>query len=119
MKLSDYSQLVEACDGMDAVVSEMERAKSAYGLASAVVEFSWDQRKAALARAMASFLKDGDSAAMAEAKARASDGYGAEMKRLRSEYANAEEVRAQYFALKAKFESVRSRASAEKAMAQL
>ena len=79
MKLADYSQLVESCDAMDAVVAEMDRAKSSYGMACAVVEFSGDQRKAALARAMKPFINDGESAAVSDAKARASDGYAAEM----------------------------------------
>ena len=116
---ADYSQLMDACAEMDAVVQEMDRAKSAYGLACAVVEFSSDQRKAALARAMAPFLAADDSVACADAKARASVGYCSDMKRLRADYANAEETRAQYFALRARWETARSRASAEKTMATL
>ena len=104
---------------MDAVVAEMERAKSSYGLACAVVEFSEAQRKAALSRAMLPFLNAGDSVAGAEAKARASKSYEADMLRLRTDYSNAEETRSQYFALKARWETARSRASAEKAMANL
>lgn len=117
--MADYSQLLASCDQMDAVVQEMERAQSSYGLACAVVEFSSDQRKAALARAMVPFLNSGESAAAADAKARACAEYGTAMTRLRTDYQQAEEARAQYFALKARWETARSRASAEKAMAML
>jgi hypothetical protein len=97
----------------------MDRAKSSYGLACAVVEFSSDQRKAALARAMVKFLDADESAASADAYARASDGYSKDMAQLKKDYQQAEETRAQYFALKARWETARSRASAEKAMSTL
>lgn len=119
MNTGDYSQLLNACDEMDKVVQEMERSKTSYGLACAIVEFSPDQKRAALARAMLPFLNAGDTATAADAKARASEPYATAMARLRKDYAAAEETRAQYFALKARWETARSRASAEKAMVSL
>ena len=116
---SDYAELNAACGEMDKVCDEMERSKTAFGLARAVVEFSSDQRKAALSAAMMPFLAAGESAVSAETHARADKKYSATMKKLKADYAHAEEVVAQYYALKARWETARSRASAEKAMATL
>lgn len=116
---ADYGQLTAACASMERVVDEMDRAKTAFGMAKAVIEFSGDQRKAILAKAMLPFLSAGDAASTADARARATEEYGRQMARLKQDLANAESVVAQYFALKARWETARSKASAEKAMVTL
>ena len=116
---SDYTHLTAACGEMEAAVTEMEQAKEAFGMARAIIEFSGDQRKAVLAVAMLPFLTAGDSASAAEAKARANAKYHTQIAKLKADLAHAEAVVAQYYALKARWETARSKASAEKAMATL
>ena len=115
---SDYGALSSCIAAMEAAVQEMDAAKDAYGKARATVECSGDTRKTILAIAAVKFL-DGESNAVAETLARATEQYASMMRAHKSELAQAEATIAQYYAIKAKWETERSKASAEKAMVQL
>jgi len=116
---ADYGALTSCIAGMESAVREMDAAKDSYGHARAVVELSSDTRKTILAICAAKELGEGTAANAAEIKARASHQYQQMMKSHKAELAKAESVIAAYYTTKARWETERSKASAEKAMVQL
>jgi len=116
---ADYGALTSCIAGMESAVREMDAAKDAFGKARAIVECSSDTRKTILAICSVETVGTGDSNAVAETKARASHKYAQMMKAHKSELAQAEAVIAHYYMVKAKWETERSKGSAERAMVNL
>lgn len=100
-------KLLEHSDALSAMAADV-------GMAKTVREFSGDQRKRCLAIAALPLLKAGASAAAADMEARGEAQYGAALKQLENDLANAETVIAQHEARKIAWESVRSVLSCHK-----
>lgn len=100
-------KLLEHSDALSAMANDL-------GMAKTVREFSGDQRKRCLAIAALPLLKAGASAAAAEMEARGEAQYGAALKQLERDLANAETVIAQHEARRIAWESCRSILSAHK-----
>lgn len=100
-------KLLEHSDALSAMANDL-------GMAKTVREFSGDFRKRCLAIAALPLLKAGASAAAAEMEARGEAQYGAALKQLEKDLANAETVIAQHEARRIAWESCRSILSAHK-----
>lgn len=106
--VADWSDVAELQKRMADTVAAMALMASDVGAARHVSNYDSDRRKRALARAMSAALAGGESAAKAEAEARASENYGKELAQLGREDMAAEQVIAEWDALKIVWESCRS-----------
>lgn len=114
-----YDDLAAAQAGMIEAIARMEWLIAPVGKAKAVREMHSEMCRMALADAAFPFLMAGDSASAAETKARASDGYKTKMRERFKTLEAAEAMIAQFTCAQAKWESQRTNASIEKALAGL
>jgi hypothetical protein len=87
------------------------------GAARQIREYDGDRRKRSLALVAATFLEAGETGTAADTKARASDVYLTELRKLAKESRAAEVTLAEYEAAKLRFESARSVLSLAKTLA--
>lgn len=106
--VADWSSVTALQQRMAQTVTALAALADDVGMARHIQNYDSDRRKKALARAMAAALAGGDSVAKAEAEARSSPIYAKELEQLGKENANAEQVCAEWDALKIVWESCRS-----------
>lgn len=118
-ELTDSSEVYSLEKRLSETSDAMVKMIGAIGKARQITEFSGDMRKRALAKAVTPFLDQGESAAAADAKGRGSFNYGEELKELKAQLIEAETVKAEWEALRIRFEATRSLLSAQKEMSRM
>lgn len=114
---ADYSDVQRLGEELLAIAGMLSSLTPELSKARTVRDYDGDRRKRALSRSVSPYLIAGESAAAAEHKARGSEMYAKDMKRLRAEFESAEEVIARHDALRVRWESVRSLLSIQKSLA--
>lgn len=119
MEAADYHsidyisrRLMEATDKMQQMAQQVAEARQ-------IREFDSERRKRALALSVVPFLEQGESATAAEHKARATKLYADNMKTAGRDLVLAEKAIADWTALQARFEALRSLLSVQKSIANL
>lgn len=116
MPASDYTDIESLSEQLMEVSNELTKRTKLVASARQIREYDGDRRKRALSLSVRDVMNAAPdtSATAAEHKARACDGYGDSMNKLRDELRQAETVVAEWEALKIRFESLRSLLSIQK-----
>lgn len=116
MNSSDFHSIDFISKKLFEATEDMQEMADSVAKARQVREYDSDRRKRALSCGVSDFLKAGESATAAEHKARASDSYAQLMKEMAKDLIAAEKVIAEWAALNARFEALRSLLSVQKSL---
>jgi len=119
MNDADYHSIDYISRRLMEATEKMQEMTPKIAVARQVREFDSERRKRALSVAVVPFLKLGESATSAEHQARASKPYSDDMKATAKDLIAAETTIAEWSALQARFEALRSLLSVQKSIANL
>lgn len=116
MKSVDFHSIDSISKYLFDATEQMAEMAELVAKARQIREYDSDRRKRALSCGVSDFLKVGESATAAEHKARASDSYQQLMKETAKDLIAAEKTIAEWTALNARFEALRSLLSVQKSL---